>query len=129
VAFGYMPKWGLGINVKMMYDFPTINYAPLVVTGAENSYQSGQAFHFDYCVDYEILPKLRVGATGYYYWQTTPDYRDGVKIGHFGREFAIGPGIKYDFGRLCLAVTTQFELAAQNRPEGIRNWLRLWYAF
>ena len=129
LALGYMPKWGLGVNIKMMYDLPTINYDPLAVTGAQNSYQSGQAFHFDYCVDYEILPKLRLGATGYYYWQTTPDYRDGARIGHFGREFAIGPGIKYDFKKLCLAVTSQFELAAINRPEGIRNWVRLWYAF
>jgi hypothetical protein len=129
LAFAYMPKWGLGINVKMMYDFSTRNNDPLVITGAQNYYHSGQAFHFDYCVDYEVIPKLRIGAAGYYYTQTTGDVVDGTNVGFHGRGFAIGPGIKYDVGRFCFAVISQFELATINRPEGIRNWVRLWYAF
>ena len=129
LGLAYMPKWGLGLNIKMMYDVPTRNNDPLVVTGAQNSYQSGQAFHFDYCVDYEVIEKLRIGAAGYYYWQTTPDYRDGDKIGHYGRGFAIGPAIKYDWRRFTFCVINQFEMATRNRPEGIRNWVRVWYAF
>lgn len=129
LAFAWLPKWGLGVNIKMMYDFPTRNNDPLVITGARNSYHSGQSFHFDYCLDYAVLPQLRIGAAGYYYTQTTGDVVDGVDIGFHGRSFAIGPGIKYDFGRLSLSVVSQFEMATRNRPEGIRNWVRIWYAF
>lgn len=129
LAFAYMPKWGLGINVKMMYDIPTRNNDPLVITGARNYYQSGQAFHFDYCLDYAVLPNLRVGAAGYYYTQITGDEVDGQKIGFHGRSFAIGPAIKYDWNRFTFCVISQFEMATINRPEGNRNWVRIWYAF
>jgi hypothetical protein len=90
---------------------------------------SGQAFHFDYCVDYAVLPKLRIGAAGYYYTQTTGDVVDGRDVGFHGRGFAIGPAIKYDWGRFTFCVINQFEIATINRPEGIRNWIRVWYAF
>jgi hypothetical protein len=129
VAFAWLPKWGLGINVKMMYDFPTCNNDPLRITGARNYYHSGQAFHFDYCIDYAVLPKLRLGVAGYYYTQTTGDIRDGVDIGFHGREFALGPAIKYDYGHFSFSIVNEFELAAINRPEGVRNWVRIWYAF
>jgi hypothetical protein len=113
----------------MMYDFPTRNNDPLTITGARNHYHSGQAFHFDYCVDYAVHPKLRLGVAGYYYTQTTGDTADGRNIGFHGREFALGPAIKYDYGRFSFCVINQFELAAINRPEGVRNWVRIWYAF
>jgi hypothetical protein len=129
LGLSYMPKWGLGLNIKMMYDIPTRNNAPLTITGARDYYHSGQAFHFDYCVDYEVLPKLRIGAAGYYYWQTTGDSVDNVNVGFHGRSFAIGPAIKYDWGRFSFCVINQFEMATINRPEGVRNWFRIWYAF
>jgi hypothetical protein len=129
VAFAWLPKWGLGINVKMMYDFPTRNNDPLKITGARDYYHSGQAFHFDYCVDYAVLPKLRLGVAGYYYVQTTGDVVDGRDIGFHGREFALGPAIKYDYGHFSFCVINEFEMAAINRPEGVRNWVRIWYAF
>lgn len=129
LAFAYMPPWGLGVNIKMMYDFPTRNNRPLVITGARDTYQSGQSFHFDYCVDYAVIPNLRLGAAGYYYTQTTADVADGIDIGFHGRGFAIGPAIKYDWQRWTFAAISQFEMAAKNRPEGVRNWIRIWYAF
>lgn len=129
LGLAYMPKWGLGINLKMMYDFPTRNNDPLIITGARDSYQSGQSFHFDYCLDYAVLPNLRIGAAGYYYTQTTGDVRDGVDIGFHGRSFAMGPAIKYDYGRFSFCFINQIEMATINRPEGVRNWIRVWYAF
>ena len=129
LAFAYMPAWGLGVNIKMMYDLPTRNNRPLAITGAQDTYQSGQSFHFDYCVDYAVLKDLRIGVAGYYYTQTTSDIRDGVDIGFHGRGFAMGPAIKYDWGRWTFAYINQIELATINRPEGVRNWLRIWYAF
>jgi hypothetical protein len=129
VALGWLPKSGFGVTAKFMYDFPTVNNDPIKFTGARDHYHSGQAFHFDYCVDYAVRPNLRIGAAGYYYVQTTADTVDGREIGYHGREFAIGPAIKYDVGRLTLCLINQFEMAAINRPEGIRNWFRIWYAF
>lgn len=129
LGLAYMPKWGLGLNIKMMYDIPTRNNDPLVITGARDYYHSGQAFHFDYCVDYAVLPELRIGAAGYYYTQTTGDVRDGIDVGFHGRSFAIGPAIKYDWNKFSFCAITQFEMATINRPEGIRTWLRVWYAF
>jgi hypothetical protein len=129
LAFAWLPKCGMEFNIKMMYDFPTRNNNPLTITGAKDSYQSGQAFHFDYCIDYAVRPNLRLGVAGYYYTQTTGDIVDGTDIGFHGREFALGPAIKYDYGRFSFCVINQFELAAINRPEGVRNWVRVWYAF
>ncbi|MBW1917924.1 MAG: transporter [Deltaproteobacteria bacterium] len=129
LALGWFPKSGFGITAKFMYDFPTNNEDPIKFTGARDHYHSGQAFHFDYCVDYAVLPNLRIGAAGYYYVQTTADTVDGREIGYHGREFAIGPAIKYDYKRFTFCLINQFEIAALNRPEGVRNWFRVWYAF
>lgn len=128
LGLGYLPKCGFGANIKLMYDIPTRNNDPLYLL-AQNSYQSGQAFHFDYCVDYAVRKDLRIGAAGFYYVQTTADKADGVTIGNHGRQFAIGPAIKYDYQRWSFCAITQFEVATLNRPEGQRYWLRLWYAF
>lgn len=126
LGLGWMPKWGLGVNIKMMYDFPTNNTNPIL---GRDYYHSGQAFHFDYCVDYAVMPNLRLGAAGFYYIQTTPDTMDGVRIGNQGRQFALGPAIKYDYRRWSFCFIPQFEMATLNRPEGQRYWVRAWYAF
>ena len=126
VGLAWLPKCGFGANIKMMYDFPTRNQNPIL---AQNFYQSGQAFHFDYCVDYALLPNLRLGVAGFYYVQTTADNADGRNIGNHGRQLAIGPAIKYDYQRWSFLVSPQFEMATINRPEGQRYWARVWYAF
>jgi len=129
LGLAWLPKWGLGANIKIMYDFPTKNTSPILATGARNEYHSGQAFHFDYCVDYAFLPNLRMGVAGFYYVQTTGDTVDGVNVGRHARQFAIGPGIKYDYGKWSFLFIPQFEMATLNRPEGQRYWFRIWYAF
>ncbi len=122
------PLAGFGANIKMMYDFPTNNTNPIFLT-ARDHYHSGQAFHFDYCVDYAVMPNLRFGAAGFYYVQTTADTADGVKIGAHARQFALGPAIKYDYQRWSFMFIPLFEMATLHRPEGVRYWARLWYAF
>jgi len=128
LGLGWTPKCGFGANIKLMYDFPTRNDSPIFIL-AKNSYQSGQAFHFDYCVDYAVLKNLRIGAAGFYYVQTTADEADGKKIGNHARQFALGPAIKYDYQRWSFMFIPEFEMATLNRPEGIRYWGRVWYAF
>lgn len=129
LGLGWLPKSGFGANIKLMYDFPTNNTNPVQALGSRFEYHSGQAFHFDYCVDYALLPNLRLGVAGFYYVQTTADTQDGVKIGNHARQFAIGPAIKYDYQRFSFCFIPQFEVATMHRPEGQRFWFRLWYAF
>jgi hypothetical protein len=126
LGLAWLPKWGFGANIKMMYDFPTENDSPIL---GQNHYQSGQAFHFDYCLDYAVLKNLRIGAAGFYYVQTTGDTVDGRNIGNHARQFALGPAIKYDYQRFSFCFIPQFEMATLNRPEGVRYWARVWYAF
>jgi hypothetical protein len=126
LGLGFTPKCGLGANIKLMYDFPTRNDSPIL---ARDSYQSGQAFHFDYCVDFAVLKNLRIGAAGFYYVQTTADKVDGHNIGNYARQFALGPAVKFDYQRWSFCFIPQFEMATLNRPEGIRYWGRVWYAF
>ena len=128
LGLAYMAKSGFGANIKMMYDIPTINYSPIKLL-ANDYYRSGQAFHFDYCIDYGVRPNLRIGVAGFYYTQTTGDVADGVGIGNHARQFAIGPAIKYDYQRWSFCFIPQFETATINRPEGERFWFRVWYAF
>lgn len=73
MALSWLPKWGLGGHIKLMYGFPTTNHRPIKLLGSRDSYKSGQAFHFDYCLDYAVHPNLRLGVAGFYYVQTTGD--------------------------------------------------------
>ena len=123
------PLAGFGANIKMMYVIPTINYNPIQALGSHDYYKSGQAFHFDYCLDYAVMKNLRLGVAGFYYVQTTADYQDGRNVGNHGRQFAIGPAIKYDYQRWSFMFIPEFEMATLNRPEGERFWFRVWYAF
>jgi hypothetical protein len=123
------PLAGFGANVKMMYDFPTINYSPIQALRSRDYYKSGQAFHFDYCLDYAVMKDLRLGVAGFYYVQTTEDVQDGAGVGNHARQFAMGPAIKYDYQRWSFLFIPQFEMATLNRTEGQRYWFRVWYAF
>jgi hypothetical protein len=127
-GLNWLPKWGLEANLVLMYDFPTANPSPLVPI--KNYYQSGQAFHFDYCVDYMVKPYLRVGVAGYYYQQTTPDVADGETIGNHGRVFGIGPAVQLNLSpALTVQLVNQWEIAALNLTEGYRGWLNAKYGF
>ena len=128
LGLSWLPKWGLEANLVLMYDIPTINSSPLFPV--QNSYQSGQGLHFDYCLDYALRPDLRLGAAGYYYQQMTPDIADGHNIGNHARVFGIGPAIQYNPTKaLTLQVTNQWEMAAMNTTEGYRVWFNVRYGF
>jgi hypothetical protein len=128
LGLSWLPKWGLEANIVLMYDIPTVNTSPLFPV--QNSYQSGQGIHFDYCLDYAIRPDLRLGAAGYYYQQMTPDIADGYNIGNHARVFAIGPAIQYNPTKaLTLQVVNQWEMAAMNTTEGYRVWFNVRYGF
>lgn len=133
LAFTYMtPMKGLTTSFKFMYDFPGENedFVHPFVPGMAGDLQYGEEFHFDYSFDYMVNESWKVGVGGYYYRQTTDDELEGVKIrNNKGEVFAIGPGLEYGKKNWLVSFRTQFEMEAENRPEGVSNWLRLVYIF
>ncbi len=111
-AVTWMADNGLEASAKFMYDFNTEN--------TDTEYTSGQEFHFDYGVGYQINA-WKIGAQGYYYKQITDDDGPGADAndGNKGLVFAVGPAVKYDFksgGFIELKYVKEME--AENRPEG-----------
>jgi len=117
------PKGGPELSAKLMYDFNTKNKA----TG----YRSGQEFHVDLAAAYNFNP-LTVGATAYYYKQTTDDKLGGARVGtdgYKGEAFAAGPVLRYQLGRVPITAQWQHEFHAENRPQGDKFWVKAAFRF
>ncbi|MDY6862422.1 MAG: transporter [Thermodesulfobacteriota bacterium] len=122
---------GLDFGVNLLYDFHTKNNDYLDPrTGKTTDYQTGQAFHLDYSIGYQIKKSWRAGIVGYYWKDTTDDKIGGKKIRDSrGQVFSIGPGIMFASGKITISLKTEFETAAKNRPQGSMTWLRILYSF
>ncbi len=127
---------GFMANAKLMYDFHTKN--PDFMAAADDDlvmrkhdYQTGQAFHADYCVDYGLLQNLRLGIAGFYLKSTTEDKFDDTNQPDSKEQlFAIGPAISYaPMERLNLSFKWLAEAAARNHTEGNNLWFKLVYSF
>ncbi len=102
---------------------PNRNYR---AAGADDT-QAGQAFHANFAMAYEILPKrLRLGINGYFLKQITQTQMNGEDLNDTKEQvLAVGPGLVYHFsGDDHLFFNTYFETAAENRPRGNRFNLR-----
>jgi len=91
----------------------------------------GQAFHFNYSFEYEVVKNFRAALAGYYLSQLTEDEVDGVK-GNGTKEqvFAWGPAVHWIFSpNFSMGLKTAFESAVENRPQGNRTTFRLTYKF
>jgi len=129
VTYMFPQVKGLAASAKFMYDIPETNHDfTHPVLGVSGDLKYGQEFHFDYSLDYMVTEELKAGIGGYFYKQTTNDELNGSDIhGNMGRVWAIGPGVEYSKGRFIVSWRTQFEIEAENRPQGIANWLKLVY--
>jgi len=99
--------------------------------GADDT-QAGQAFHFNYATEYEVIPqRLRLGINGYYLKQITDTQMDGHDVPDSKEQvFAIGPGALFHITKdTHLFFNIYFEMAAENRTEGNRFNLRLVHHF
>jgi hypothetical protein len=117
------PKGGPEFSAKLMYDFNTKNGA--------TDYLSGQEFHTDVALAYNFNP-LTVGATAYYYTQTTDDRQNGARVGtdvNRGKAFAAGPLVRYQLGRVPITAQWQHEFHTENRPQGDKFWLKAAFRF
>ena len=98
--------------------------------GWETSYKTGEAFHLDYTVSRTIFPGLRAGLTGYYWRDVARDEVNGESVPDTQTEvFSMGPGLKWDYKGISLIFKINFEVYAENRPQGQYCWLRLIYRF
>ncbi len=149
IAATFFLPWhpSLEFDIRMTYSFNTENddfiISPSVaskigkmsLTGLRTNLTPGQDFHFDYCIAYALSKKgaphqFRVGATGYFYQQTTDDDTDVGKVKNdLGRVFAIGPGVWWSYKKWLVESHVNFETAVKNRPQGINTWLTMAHRF
>jgi hypothetical protein len=97
----------------------------------DTNVQPGQAFHFNYSLEYEFFKNFRGAVAGYYLKQITEDETNGVK-GNGTKEqvFAVGPAVSWAASpNFFLGLKTQWESSAENRPEGNRTTFRMTYKF
>ncbi len=118
----YLNEGGQELSAKMMYDFNTPNTDS--ATPGVSTYTSGQEFHTDFVVA-QHCGNWAIGVGGYWYYQTTDDKRDGVRTdGTCGRALALGPQISYQCCQVNFSLEIDHELAAKNKPQGDKYWLK-----
>ncbi len=134
--FSFNPYWAatlfitpkLTASTRLHYlwngenDDPNRGFGP----DAEDT-QAGQAFHANFTMAYEIIPRqLRIGINGYYLTQLTDTQMNSEDVPDRKEQvFGIGPGIVYHFSQDDhLFFNAYFESQAENRPEGERFNLR-----
>jgi hypothetical protein len=102
-------------------------------TGRETSHKPGEAFHIDYGISRTINPEIggiRIGLNGYFWKDISRDEVGGHHVSDTMTEvFAIGPGLRWTFKNITFCLKGQFEVYAQNRPQGQFWWLRFIYKF
>ena len=115
---------------RIHYTYNTKNDDPFAPPGV-TSVKPGQAFHFNYSLEYEFFKSFRGAVAGYYLKQITEDETNGVK-GNGTKEqvFAVGPAVSWAASpNFFLGLKTQWESSAENRPEGNRTTFRMTYKF
>ena len=116
------PKWTA--TTRFHYLWCSENGDP---GGGNRTVQAGQAIHFNYATEYEVIPKmLRLGLNGYYLKQLADSEFDGKRrSGTQEQVFAIGPGLLFSFSQNNhLFFNAYLEMAAENRPQANRYNLR-----
>jgi len=91
----------------------------------------GQAFHFNYSLEYELFKNFRGAVAGYYLKQITEDDTGNGNVSNSKEQvFAIGPAVSWAASpNFFLGLKTQWESSAENRPEGNRTTFRMTYKF
>lgn len=127
-TFFLTPK--LSLSSRLMYSFHTTNtdFGP-----DKDNLRPGQLFNMNFATSYQVRENIRLGATGYYWRQTTDDNLNGHNIR--GRELALGfgPGIIIDKviaeKKFLLMCHSLFDTSVKNRPKGTTLQARLIFLF
>jgi len=79
-----------------------------------------------YSMGYRFLPNLQVGLNSYLY---RPEEDGLILQHHLSSRVGFGPELKYNLGRWSFLLKSQMESGSRDHPEGLQNWLRVWYAY
>lgn len=117
-AFTYLPRHGRA-ELSSRFQYIVNSRDPAT------DYRSGNEFTWEYVGMINVTKKLAVGANGYLYQQATDDSQNGLAVssGNRGRDFAIGPEIRYHLGHVVLIAKYQRDTLVRNRPVGNALWL------
>ncbi|HJV65539.1 MAG TPA: transporter [Geomonas sp.] len=121
---------GIETSAKLMYSYHTENRDYIESGSGLHGYQTGQAVHMDYMVNYAVTKDFRLGVTGWV-WQGLEDDRIGGKkrADTRDREFSMGPAARYQNGKFALVGKYVIPVTAENRCEANQTWIDLIYSF
>lgn len=123
IVWMFRPKWET--SWRFFYTVNSENH-----NSAKGTVQPGRAFHLNYAVSREVLPKWRLGVAGYYLQQLTEDRIDGVKqVDSEERVASAGPGFAYMGNGLTAMFSYPIEFSVENRFKGSRATLQLIHKF
>jgi len=130
VAVSGLFQNGIEASAKLMYSYHTKNGAFVEPGSGLTGYQTGQAVHMDYMLNYAFTPELKVGVTGWVWEGLQDDAIGGVRRADTrDREFSMGPAVRYQSGKLGLVAKYVMPVAAKNRIEADQLWVDLAYSF
>ncbi|MBI4054782.1 MAG: transporter [Elusimicrobia bacterium] len=90
----------------------------------------GPLFHLNYAVSRQVLPRWRLGASGYFLHQVRDDrVGDAASADSKERAFALGPGLVYSTPSVTFLVSHPVEFGVRNRFRGSRTTLQIIHRF
>ena len=121
---------GIEASAKLMYSYHTKNSDYVEPGSGLRGYQTGQALHMDYMLNYALTPAFKLGVTGWV-WQGLEDDEIGGsrRPDTKDREFSIGPAARYQNGKFALLGKYVIPVSAENRIEANQTWIDLVYSF
>lgn len=130
VAVSGLFQNGMELSAKLMYSYHTRNDDYVEAGSGLKGYQTGQALHMDYMVNYALTRELKLGVTGWI-WQGLENDEIGGKKRHDTRdfEFSMGPAVRYQNGKFGLVGKYVVPVSAENRIEANQLWVDLIYSF
>jgi hypothetical protein len=122
---------GMEVSGKFMYSYHTKNSDWIDPRpGQGKGYQTGQAVHMDYNINYAVMKDLKIGVTGWLWQGLENDKASGADL-HDSKdfEFSMGPAMRYQNGKFGLVGKYVMPISAENRIEANQLWVDLVYSF
>jgi hypothetical protein len=96
-------------------------------TDPATHYRSGDEAIWEFDGMQKFGKHLSVGGNGYLYHQTTADLKNDLMYedGHYGRDLAYGPEIKYRMGKVTMTAKYLKDALTQDKSKGQAFWLQL----
>jgi len=125
-----LPQWEASWRLHYLWNDKNPQPNKTLFPTADDT-RAGQAIHLNFASSYQLLPGFRAGLNGYYLKQFTNAEVDGNGVPSSREQvLGLGPGALYSFSpHDHLFFNAYFEMAAENRPEGMRFGARWTHHF